>query len=930
MRIDEMALAAFAFCAAALIVIGVTPGESRAAGYAQPRVTMPLSGYWEFLPEHENEELQRGDSYSWGKILVPALWRNAENIDPKFAGTDKKPGSKERLAEIPYCWYRRKFQVDAGLKGLSCILRIVDVRWSAEVWLNGVRLGNHVGAYRPVDFDATSAVRPGEENVIVIKQGGGRTIPTYEDGTPKILFGNKGWARGASGIMGDIDLRFFRQIEVSRVKIDPNIHSRSCQLAIRLTNHSSEPRAVSVEMRVYERKSGRAASETYHASANIPPNGVLTRITTNDTITIDKPRLWSPESPFLYCLEIVVKDKDGQVCDQLRENFGMREFTAKNGGFYLNGKRIFLRGATDLAITGFPSWGASPSMMTDPKWIKTYLVDNARGMNANVFRTHMGPWYKTYYDIADEYGTMLISEFPNWPAEGGAEYYHRPGFVDVLHTECGEIAASLWNHPSIIIWAACNEPFGPFEEDEKEFLVPFFRKMDPTRPIMQAGVVGEDIADQHNYDGFWTGTLGDHIYRAEWLKSHYPDRPLCDTEYLETAVRGFSNPDFGRAQKWMGYNVTLERAEFTHALFAMEETEVKRRLQFDGLLPFWYGMFMSKGKTLGEQKWATYYALKNSMAPVAVSVGVIDRHFAAGTDLKLPVWTMNDLSKAARGKVQVYIVSEDPPYVYVGPPANPIFSKSLDLEIPAYSATPHEVVVPLPEQEGSYWLYATLKVKGRETVISKHPIHVLNRAKSLVRAKGAKIAVVEQGSALQDWAKAAGIDVRPVDDFGCGTLVIGREALSAEAASPRFAKITEWVSSGGRLVILDQTSWPEGLFGLQVEKAQSGVSYLFKEKGHENDAVWDSISDSYLENWNGSGTEGLTYRFKNPVTAGVLAIGSAGQEGLNSRGLVRVKSGAGEVLACQIRIAERLDASAPTFDPVAERLMANLITSTPQ
>jgi hypothetical protein len=336
-------------------------------------------------------------------------------------------------------------------------------------------------------------------------------------------------------------------------------------------------------------------------------------------------------------------------------------------------------------------------------------------------------------------------------------------------------------------------------------------------------------------------------------------------------------------------------------------------------------MFMSKGKVLGEEKWDTYYALKSSMAPVAVSVGVIYRHFATGADLTVPVWAMNDLEKEARGKINLYVVSDDPPYIYAGPPSNPTFSKALDLDIPAYSATPHEVTVRLPEQEGSYWLYATLKAKGRETVISKHPIHVLDRAKSLASAKGAKIAVIEQGSMVQDWARSAEIDVRPVDGFDYGTLVIGREALCAEAAAPRFAKITDWVNSGGRLVILDQMEWPEKLFDLQVEKAQAGVSYLFKERRRENDSVWTAIADSYLENWNGLGAEGLAYRFKNPVTAEVLAIGSAGQAGLNSRGLVRIKSGSGEVLACQIRIAERLGTGTPLFDPVAERLMANLI-----
>ncbi|MDO8585945.1 MAG: glycoside hydrolase family 2 TIM barrel-domain containing protein [Armatimonadota bacterium] len=913
MRMDILSLA-ISLCA----LVALAAGQS-SAGVVRPRVTLPLSGQWQFLPAHDDEQIQDGDRYQWGTILVPALWGNAKGLGPEWTKEPGKEGNK-KLHEQNHCWYRKRFRVDEGLRGMNCLLHIVDVRWSAEVWLNGVRLGEHVGAYRPVEFDATSAIRPGEDNLIYIRQGGGHTIPKYDDGVPKIPFGNKGWAQGASGIMGDVELRFFREVTISGIKIDPNIHNGSAQVTIRLTNQGKAPQKVSVEFAASERKSKRKASDDYSAFVVIERGETAT---VSDTVKIGKPRLWSPDDPFLYSLNVTAKAEGGAVCDHIDETFGMREFVCKGGDFYLNGTKIFLRGATDLAITGFPSWGTAAEILTDRKWIRKYLGADARGMNANVFRTHMGPWYKAYYDIADECGTMLISEFPNWPPEGGPNYYKRPGFADKLYSEMELIAESLWNHPSIIIWAACNEPYGDYSEHENKVLVPFFKKLDPTRPVMRAGAVSADIADQHNYEGFWTGTIGDHIHAATYLKDHNPDKPLCDTEYLETAVKGFGKPDNGRAQKWMGYNVTLERAEFTHALFTMEQTEVKRRLRFDGLLPFWYGMFMSKGETIAEKKWDTYYALKNSLAPVAVSIDLVDRHFAAGSELKLPVWTMNDLEKAKKGKVSVYLVNEDPPYIFAAPPAAPIAKNTLEVNIPPYSATPHDVTLPLPEQEGSYWLYATLEVKGRETVISKRPIHVLDRSVSIQPVKGAKVAIIEQGTALTDWAKSAGVEVRSADGPDCDVLIIGKDALGSEAVTQRMDKIKEWANSGGKLIILDQTSWPEGLFGVEITKKRD-VSYLFKEKGQQNDPLWRGIADAYMENWNGSGAEGLTHFFSKKSEGETLAIGSSDQQGLNARALLRLRLGKGVVLACQIRIAERL-AEGKMFDPVAERLMVNLI-----
>ena len=902
-------------CAAIFLMLA--PVESDAKAVNEPRVTVSLSGDWEFLPQHDDEQIQTGDSYQWGSIIVPALWGNAKNVDPEL-----------KLSELPYCWYRKRFKVGNDLKGMNCLFRVVDVRWSAEVWLNGIRLGSHLGAYRPFEFDATSAIRPGEENVVVIKVGGGHTIPTYEGGIPKIPFGNVGWAKGASGIMGDIELLFFRDVTVSGIKIDPNINDSTCKATVWLTNYSKESKRISLDIQAHEKKSKRVVSDSY-SSVTIPPGE--TKLVVLNNIQVKNPQLWSPDHPFLYYLDIVAKEKN-HVCEHITETFGMREFTIKNGDFYLNGKRIFLRGATDLAVTAFPSWSTPAEIQADQNWIKKHVIDGPKEMNMNCVRTHMGPWYKPFYEIADEGGMMIIGEFPNWPAEGGKDYYKRPGFADILYPEMEKMAANLWNHPSIIMWAACNEPFGPFDDYENKVLVPFFKKLDPTRPVIRAGVSSDDIADQHDYDGFWTGTIGDYVSRALNLKKSHPNKPWCDTEYLETSVKKFSDPTWGRAQKWMGYNVTLERAEKTHALFALEQTEMKRREMFDGLLPFWYSMWVSKGKPLGAERWMTYYALKNSFAPVAVSIGIYDRHFTAGSVLNLPVWAMNDLEIKQKGDINVYIVpdDQDPPYIYAGEPASPLVTQKLSVNIPPFSSTQHDVALHLPNIEGSYWVLATLHVKGRETVISKRPIHVLDRQSHLNRAKGLTITVIEQGTAVQDWARSVGITVKPADSNDYQALVIGKEALGSEAVSTYMQEIKDWINSGGKLIILDQKTWQGDLFGLSVKKAKSGVSYLFKEKGQEADPVWQGIADAYMENWNGSGAEGLNHCFDKIGEGTNLSIGSGGQEGLNSPALVRLSVGKGEVIACQIRIADRLTEGTPMFDPVAERLIVNLITSKPQ
>jgi beta-galactosidase/beta-glucuronidase len=215
----------------------------------------------------------------------------------------------------------------------------------------------------------------------------------------------------------------------------------------------------------------------------------------------------------------------GQTLDELAFRFGMREIAVKDRNYKLNGKNLWLRGS-NLVFEW--DWGDT---ITGHEL--DYLVTEAREMSMNSFRTHTRPPPRRVADICDEYGTMILAEFP--VLYNYQDYKFTPEEYQIWHrnvlTDSAGWMARLWNHPAVIMWVLSNESRNDDQWEEGPFQ-DFVNKLDPTRPTVRTGSRTKENQDVHPC-GNVTETDEGHLLPAiaGWFKDA-GERTTTNTEYM--------------------------------------------------------------------------------------------------------------------------------------------------------------------------------------------------------------------------------------------------------------------------------------------------------------------------------------------------------------------------------------------------------------
>ncbi|KKK78378.1 hypothetical protein LCGC14_2844180, partial [marine sediment metagenome] len=187
------------------------------------------------------------------------------------------------------------------------------------------------------------------------------------------------------------------------------------------------------------------------------------------TVRVRGAKLWTPLQPNLYRAELTGR-LGPKICDRVAFRFGMRRIHVRRGRYRLNGKPLWFRGS-NLVFEW--QWGGPGGIFN--RNVKRYLIDEARRMNLNCFRTHTIPPPAQWLDVADEHGMMIWAELPvlynnrNFkftPAE--FEVFHKHALLD----SAGWVT-KLWNHPSVAMWVLSNES----RDDNKWESGPFYERL---------------------------------------------------------------------------------------------------------------------------------------------------------------------------------------------------------------------------------------------------------------------------------------------------------------------------------------------------------------------------------------------------------------------------------------------------------------------
>jgi hypothetical protein len=443
--------------------------------WATDRTTISLNGTWQI--EDSKEE---AIPVAWNhKVPVPGLAHSAEPAFPQVDQFDSRMSIQNRVGQgkLPktanvynagvsrqernWFWYRRTFDV-SDTKTVA-ILRINKAQFGAAVWLNGVKIGDHLPCFTAATFNVSNAIRRGKNELIV-------RIGAHPGILPPFVSGGTDFEkiRWTPGIYDNVSLALSDNPAIDSVQVAPKVADSSIVVQTALRNFGNNPVSFSLTQQIHGWKATAIVATAETRRIGLAPGESRVVL---QTIKMTGPQLWSPESPNLYVLETASGG------DTASTRFGMREFrfdTATKRA-YLNGHVYFMRGS-NITLHRFFEDPLSGTLPWDEAWVHKLLVEIPHEMHWNSFRFCIGPVPDHWLDIADEAGLLIQNEYFVWTGHDWHGPENQVHFdTDEMIREYTEWMRDNWNHPSVVIWDANNETWDP-AFDEK--IIPAVRGLD--------------------------------------------------------------------------------------------------------------------------------------------------------------------------------------------------------------------------------------------------------------------------------------------------------------------------------------------------------------------------------------------------------------------------------------------------------------------
>lgn len=406
-----------------------------------PSESILLDTGWQFYRFDDGAfELQALPSRGWSDVVLPHTAR----IEPRIVN-DQWQGD---------ALYRRVLVAETGWKGRAVWLRFEGAMTVATVYLNGKQVAHHLGGYLPFTVDLSQHLRWGEANQLLVHLDN-RDNPIVGPKPLEILDFNTygGLYRDVRLLVRDslhiTDEALADQVAGGGVFVTyPEVSTDKARVEIKthVENTGTRSRRFEIRHRLIHGANTVAAVSTdpfvLQAAGDLSNTSYL---------VVEKPRLWSPQSPGLYTLVTEVSS-GGAVVDRREQRIGIRRIEIDRDGFTINGKKMFLRGVNrhqEYPYVGYATSAAAD--YRDARLIKEAGFDYVR-------LSHY-PHSRHFMRAADELGLVLIDAILGW------QYYNPdPRFSEQVVETCRNLIRRDRNHPSVIAWeCSLNESAMPGE-----------------------------------------------------------------------------------------------------------------------------------------------------------------------------------------------------------------------------------------------------------------------------------------------------------------------------------------------------------------------------------------------------------------------------------------------------------------------------------
>ena len=694
---------------------------------AGSRHTLSLDGEWRIADSSAAEPVPsafpaRVPVPGLANLAVPSFpdvdrFDSREFIDASIREKKLPPEARVDHAGNPkqarnYFWYERKFT--APSRRQTAILTVRKAQFGTAIWLNGRKVGEHLGCFAAGIFDVTSALQWGAENEIIIRIGAHpAAIPVWAPaGTD---FEKYKWT---PGIYDSVSLAAFDNPGIESVQVAPHIAGPEIVVETTVVNRSAAPGSFSLRQAV----------------ANWPPVAQQVSLAAGErravrmTVRLPGAKLWSPEEPNLYRVETSTGG------DSLTTRFGIREFrfdtTTKRA--MLNGKVYFLRGS-NITLHRFFEDPECKRHPWEEAWVRRLLIEWPRKMHWNAFRFCIGPVPDQWFDIADEAGLLIQNEFFIW---NGRDRFP-PYKTEELLTQYKEWLRDNANHPSVAIWDASNETDAAVLRDT---VIPEVRKLDLSNRPWDNGYSTptgpDDPVEDHPY--LFSALYGGREFNITQLEGmtgakttnagHPSAHATVVNEYGWLWLKRDCTPTLLTErvyEKLLGKDATPEQRIDLYAYYLGGLTEFWRaHRNFAGVLHF-TSLTCSYPSVKTGDHWSDVAKLelephfadyvREAFRPLGVYINFWRPNLAASTERTYAVMMVNDEYVARKGALRLVFEKD----------GQEVRRTEVPFEIPALGAHTWQVSLPAPSQAGAYVLKATARAEGvAEPTMSRRRVEV--------------------------------------------------------------------------------------------------------------------------------------------------------------------------------------------------------------
>ena len=931
-------------------------------------VRQSLNGWWDFIPvTGQPQPGVPGVGWLEKKLLVPSFWTilpdgvrlkgesiytNRQNILNEAPDLSKVEFLFDAFTYPPEwsrtrCgWIRRTLTLPARNPHHRSFLRFDGVMPKATLFINGRKIVTHIHPALPLEVDATDFVREGDNEIAVLIEDYDRDA----QGRPMVPSGN--WVPLCHcGIWQDVTLIERSEVYVSDVTIRTSVRLQRLQVTFEITNVSDRARRIRIQADVRPWKTGRDPERAVPAFT-LPDYELMVQpgSTVAHTVEAGWPdaRLWQPESPAMYTLRTTLDEK-GATHDVSHERFGFREVWIEGPHMMLNGYPMHMFS---------DGWGhkLTPYFYTEG-WMRKW-IGMLRDSNMNHTRLCTFPHPPIILDMSDEAGVLLTVETGMHGSSGGLAG-DEPGFWQASRDHIRRLVRRDKNHPSVVLWSVENEMRWLGVKTRLVFeqlpeLRRYFNELDPTRPAYHEG-------DSSMWNESEQPIISRHYQKScsgigWWDRS----RPL---HVGEVGVYHYAGPNntshLGGDRVWSSFRALDEASALDVALIVetgrtlgvccfspwtvscMENLRMDRRLKkltyrdftTPGVKPLQAPAHSSEFNFWDSGKGYTpnygFNIQKRCFRPLALIDRSLRTGYFAGARLKRTVYLVNDTTAAVTGRMVMRIAT-------AGGKGKPVFAKTEKVAVARGQVVSVGIdcAIPATLKPGAYEYSVQFKdMKGRildgwkrSLQIGRHAVAPGARTPPPISGR---VAVFGSGSLRQALASLR-LDTVTIDSLaqdrlaGVPVLIIEKNAVVA--GSRQNQEIQEFVRSGGRVLVMEQTV---SVFpGMLIAEKLLQTNFI-RAYGHP---VFAGIREADLAFWGEdpypllAGDAYVAERMfrKNDATHVRFLTdgdeGGFGGGGLGCAGLVEAPEGEGVVISCQLRVTDRM-----ADIPAAERLFVNML-----